>query len=303
MAKPDGNSQRITTSDGDRFYKEQKCAIRTAQKAIGDDLANMAKRAGYAFSPKQEEQIIESVELYWRTWCHETKSNSGADVRNKIGEAKRNLYALFKFVDNRVETRDSRRARVGQPGSRGRKTLEEVDEELLQWKAGKWRRKCRLLSRRKFSPARAANMLSNVTWLALVGLDKCEERMFKQNRQTLHAGKGWDLWMLLLEAIVKGSDQEFVANPRATTKRQKAIAFVGELHSKLPGELTSRVTNLPENLRSALASRREFANSKNGKVPISYEDWKKEMKRFLDPTAGRWIRPSEREKRDLDSPR
>jgi hypothetical protein len=46
MAKPDGNSQRITTSDGDRIYKEQTCAIQTAQKAIGDDLANMAKRTG-----------------------------------------------------------------------------------------------------------------------------------------------------------------------------------------------------------------------------------------------------------------
>jgi hypothetical protein len=35
------------------------------------------------------------------------------------------------------------------------------------------------------------------------------------------------------------------------------------------------------------------------RCPSPTRTGKKEMKRFLDPTAGRWIRPSEREKRDL----
>jgi hypothetical protein len=93
--------------------------------------------------------------------------------------------------------------------------------------------------------------------------------MLRKNRQTLRADKSWDLWMLLPAAIVGDGTQKFVANPEATRKPQKAIVFVEELLRKLPHDLTVRVTNLHANLRSALASRREFANSKNGKAPVS----------------------------------
>ncbi|MBN8957906.1 MAG: hypothetical protein J0H17_15245 [Rhizobiales bacterium] len=292
MAKPNGNSQRIATSDGDRLYRNQKDAIESAQKAIRADLARMAEFAGYKLSPDQEEKIIESVDLYWRMWCHEQMSNSGADVRKKISEAKRNLYALFEFIDRRVDTKDSRRSRGGPPGKVGRRALKEPDKGLLECKLKRWQRRCELLSKRRFSPARAANMLSNVTWLALVCLDKCEVRMFEQNRQTLRAGKGWHLWILLLEAIVRENGQKFVANPRATKKKHKAMLFVQELHRKLPSELTANATNLPEDLRRALASRTEFASSRTEKVPVSYADWKKEMRRFINPTRSRWGLPS-----------